>query len=251
MLEKGPKFAGDQLFDGLGSFEHSQYFPYWLNIAVDRSTAFVFGVTDSPLRRSGRMRPEQKRKRARLEEAFPPPDPRAVRHGTAELLGIVRPYLDLSRTRFVSDEHPAYPPALRDAELGEIEHLRISGSAQRTASNPLFEINLVDATIRHGSSNQKRETIAFNKRRQAGLERAWIWLVWRNYMAPRRVKSKEPPPAVLAQIARRALTFEEIFGRRILQDEVALPEVLRRQVRRDVVTPRIGKNRVHEAVFVQ
>jgi hypothetical protein len=103
--------------------------------------------------------------------------------------------------------------------------------------------------IRHGNSSQKRETIAFNKRRQAGLERAWLLLVWRNYLAPRRVKSNGPSPAELAGICDRRLTFAEIFERRIFPQEVALPEVWRRQVARRVETPAVGRNRTHAARY--
>jgi transposase-like protein len=248
-LAPAPPLGGDVLFDGLGTFEHSQYWPYWLNVGVQQETSFVLGFTESALRRSGRMRPSQKRKREELEARFGRPDPQAIRRGTAELLQSIRPYLDLRRTRLVSDESRWYPPAIRDAGLGDLEHKQVSGSLQRTPKNPLFEINLADMMIRHGNSSQKRETIAFNKRRQAGLERAWIWAAWRNFMCPRRIKRPGPTPAQLAGVASRRLTFEDIFEWRLLPEAVSLPAPWGRQVQRAIDTPVIGPNTRHRARY--
>ena len=247
-LRNGPLFTGDLLFDGLGTFEHSQYWPYWLNLALNGGTSFIFGVTDSPLRRSGTMKPHQRRKRAILEQTYGRPDPRAVRRGTAELLAAIKPFLDMSASRLVSDRHRDYPLAIRDAGLTSLPHETVSGSDQRTAANPLFEINLADMSIRHGQSTQKRETIAFSKRRQGGIERAWLWLIWKNYMAPRRAKRRNgATPAMLANIADRRLGFDDIFGRRILAREVELPAPWARQVAREVFTPAVGRNRTNDA----
>lgn len=248
-LSGARRFSGDVLFDGLGTFEHSQYWPYWLNVAVHRETSFVFGFTESALRRSGTMRPSQRRKRADLEARFSRPHPQAIRRGTAELLQSIRPFLFESGTRLVSDESRWYPPAIRDAELGHLAHLRVPSSLQRTPMNPLFEINLADMMLRHGNSSQKRETIAFNKRRQAGLERAWIWALWRNFMASRREKRPGDTPAQLAGVATRRLTFEEIFEWRELPEAVSLPEPWDRQIQRKILTPVVGKNTTHDAEF--
>lgn len=195
------------------------------------------------------MRPGQKEKRALLEARYGRPDRRSIRVGTAELLRAIGRFLDPKLSRFVSDEHRAYPSAIRDAGLGQLPHLRVPGSAQRTAMNPLFEVNLADMSIRHGNSSQKRETIAFNKRRQAGLERAWLWAIWKNYMAPRRVKSNGASPAMLAGIRDQRLTFDEVFSKRIFPRDVALPDAWGRQAGRRVETPAVGRNRTHTAVY--
>lgn len=246
-LRCGSRFEGDLIFDGLGTFEHSQYFPLWLNLAVHRDTSFMFGFTESPIRRSGMMRPAQKRKRERLEAVYGKRNgPNEIRRGTAELLSSIRPFLDDGTTRLLSDEHGAYRPAIRDAGLGHLPHLRVPGSAARTAANPLFEINLADMLLRHTQSSQKRETIAFNKRRQAGLERAWAMLIHRNYMGARRAKRPGPTPAMLAGITDRALTFEDIFTERIFPSSVQVPPPWQKQIRRDILTPQVGRNTLHE-----
>jgi transposase-like protein len=235
-LAKAPKLTGGLCFDGFASFEYAQYFPYWMNLGVHKETSFVLGFTESPQRRRGTMTPRQKRRRAELEDEYGTPDGDAVEVGTRELLESVRPFFDLTKTTLVSDLCPFYPAAVRDAGFEGVPWTQVPGRAARTTDNPLFEINLADLLIRHGNSSQKRETIAFNKRRQAGLERAWLWATWRNYMRPRNVKEKDDPPAVQAGLQPRALGFEDIFGTRIFGWRQNTPAAWDRQLRRDVET---------------
>ena len=75
-----------------------------------------------------------------------------------------------------SDEHPAYPRALRRLAGYAIRHERTPSVAARTAGNPLFPVNLLDLLLRHNSAHHKRETIAFTKRHQAVIERAALLL---------------------------------------------------------------------------
>ena len=65
------------VLDGFRSFEHSQYWPFELNLLVGTSH-YVYGFSDAELRRSGSLRPAQRAKRARLEAAHGRPDPRAT-----------------------------------------------------------------------------------------------------------------------------------------------------------------------------
>ena len=103
--------------------------------------------------------------------------------------------------------------------------------------------------IRHDSSNQKRETIAFNKRRQSGLEKAWIWATWRNYMRRRFVKRPSPTPAMLAELAEKPLAFEDIFDERIFDWKVPVAPAWAKQIARDIVTLDLEVNRRHRLVF--
>jgi len=245
------ELQGTLLFDGLGTFEHSQFFPYWLNAAVHAETSFALAFTDSPLRRSGNMTPGQRRRRAALEQRFGRPPRRSIEIGTAALLETLRPYLDESGIVLRSDEHPAYPLAIRRAGLAHLPHRVTPGTDARTPLNPLFEINLTDLILRHTGSHLKRETIAFSRRRQAALEKAAIWAVHRNYMRPRRVRRPSgPSPAMLVGLADHRMSFDEIYGRRIFPDEVDLPTVIASQVKREIRTVALrGKHRLHDRKY--
>jgi transposase-like protein len=251
-LSKARKFSGRLLFDGLWSFEVSLNFPYWLNVALHDQTDFVFGFTDSPLRRSGTMTARQKRSRWGAESAHGRPDPRAIRKGTAALLAAVLPYYDRTRVEFVSDEHKAYPLAIRDAAAVGIPHVTVSSKQMRTRSNPLYAINLADNLLRHTQANHKRETIAFNRRRQAALEKGWMWAVKRNYMTRRRAKMRRGEarsPAQLAGVASEMLEFKDIFTRRIFSHEVDLPAIWNEHVARNVSTAAIANPRRHSLAY--
>ncbi len=239
------KLSGGVVFDGFASFEYAQYFPYWLNVAVHQESSFTLGFTESPHRRRGTMTAAQRRKRADLERELGTPPRDSVESGTADLLDAIRDFFDLAKSRLISDLCPFYPAAVAAAGWGGVPWERVPGRRSRTPDNPMHEINLTDLLIRHGSSNQKRETIAFNKRRQAGLERGWLWAIWRNFMRPRHIKTRTPPPAVQAGLVARPLTFEEIFGKRLFGWRVPLPRTWERQIRRTIETavyPRYRKN---------
>ncbi|HEB90003.1 MAG TPA: IS1 family transposase, partial [Deltaproteobacteria bacterium] len=166
------------VLDGFRTFEHSQYWPFDLNLLIGPSH-YVYGFNDAPLRRSGTMRPAQKAKRARLEEEHGRPDPQATRRSIQELVARIVP--PGARATIRSDEHHAYVQALRRLPDRRFHHERTSSKAHRTPRNPLFPVNLADLLLRHSSANHKRETLAFSKRRQAALYQAAIWVVWRNY----------------------------------------------------------------------
>lgn len=104
------------VIDGFETFEWSQYFPYHHNVAVDVASGYFLYHTDSPLRRKGRMTGAQAARRRALEAELGKPDPKAIQMGVRELLSAI-----LSKKRPVtirSDDHPAYPRAIRSRSWG-------------------------------------------------------------------------------------------------------------------------------------
>ena len=203
------------VLDGFRSFEHSQYWPMDLNLLVGTSL-FVYGFNDAELRRSGTMRPVQRVKRALLEKRYGRPDPQATRKRVEELLRRVIPPRGSVVLR--TDEHLAYPRAIRRLPDRQIRHEQTSSKEARTTRNPLFAVNLSDLLIRHSSANHKRETIAFSKRRQSALYRMAVWAVWRNYMKDRSENRRVGPPAKRLGIVRRPLEVREILARRLFPE---------------------------------
>jgi transposase-like protein len=217
------------VIDGLETFEHSQYFPFHLNEAVGSKSWFIYGFTDSPLRRKGRMTPEQHQRREELEAALGCPDPKAVEKGILQLLRSVW----IPRTAPVqvclhSDEHPAYERALgtfrKERPEITIEHQQTSSKKRRTTSNPLFPVNLVDLLLRHSGANHRRETIAFSKRRQGACERGAVFMVWRNWVKRRREKEAGKTTAMEAGLAARQLQWSDVLRRRLFVTHHELSE---------------------------
>lgn len=207
------------VLDGFRTFEHSQYWPMDLNWLIGASH-YVYGFNDAELRRSGTMRPSQSKKRQRLEQQYGRPDPQATRKRVEELLRRVVPPHGSVLIR--SDEHRAYPQAMRRLRDRSFRHETTSSRASRTTQNPLFPVNLADLLLRHSSANHKRETIAFSKRRQGALYRAAIWVVWKNYIKSRSENRRDAPPAKALGLIRRALTVPEILGERLFPDRARI-----------------------------
>jgi transposase-like protein len=199
------------VLDGFRSFEYGQYWPFDVNLLVGRSH-FVYDFQDAELRRSGTMTPYQRHKRTRLEERHGRPDPQATRKSVQAVLTRGLPpgsIVDLD-----TDEHRAYPQALKRLPDRTIRHRTTSSKARRTPRNPLFPANLGDLLIRHTSANQKRETIAFSKRRQGALYRIAIWAAVRNYVKPTSVRRGSPPPGVAVGAITRAWTVPQLLRER-------------------------------------
>jgi hypothetical protein len=224
------------VIDGFVTYEFSQYTPFELHLAVGSRSHFLYGFTDSELRRSGRMSPRQRRRRTQLERRFGRPPPRAAERAMANLLAVVLP--PGSTQRIDSDDHPAYPRALRRLAGRRIRHRVTSSRVPRTPRNPLFPVNLMDLLIRHSSANHKRETIAFSKRRQSAVERLAIFQVWRNTMKSLSERRQDATPA------------DDVLAKRLFPTRIRLPAALEPYYRRSVPTrhlPRIHQHRLQYA----
>ncbi len=246
-LMHGAPPVRDLVIDGFVSFELSQYFPFHHHLAVEKDTDFFAYFTDSPVRRSGTMTKQQKRRREELERQHGRPDPGAVRKDVRELLEVV--IGGQYEVLIHSDEHRSYPAAMRGV-APHIRHQVTSSRAHRGAQNELWEINLLDLVIRHSSANHKRETIAWSKRRQGSSDRLAILLVWRNYMQGRREKSRSSPtPAMVRGMTDHKLTAAEILEERLFVTRIELPLRWNRYYRREVRTKALPRQREHRLKY--
>ena len=242
-----PQVMEPLVLDGFESFEYSQYFPFHFNVLVGKHSHFFYLFTDSPLRRKGRMTERQRLRRAQLEHALGRPDPRSIQKEVEELLRLTlanSPTLTLH-----SDDHPAYPRALRALAHLTVQHHVTPSTDRRTPQNPLFPVNLLDLLIRHGGANHKRETIAFSKRRQGAIERLAILQVWRNFVRPFSKRRRGPTPAQRAGVMDRRLEVKVLLGRRLFASRIRLPERLERYYRRGTQTAALRANRSHRLQY--
>ena len=233
--------------DGFESFEFSQYHPVYFNLAAGQHTHYFYAFTDAELRRKGRMTEAQRRRRALLEARRGRPDPRAIELETAALLHLVAP--SPQRLELHTDDHRAYPRALRRLPHLEVRHRVTSSRARRTSRNPLFPVNLLDLLIRHCGANHKRETIAFSKRRQAAAERLAILLVWRNYLKSFSERRRDATPAMRLGLMGRAVTVEELLARRLFPSQIQLPERLAAYYWRRIHTRAIPRGAPHRSSY--
>ena len=256
-LERTEGFKIDErvVVDGFESFEYSQYFPFHLNVAAGQRSWFLYDFTDSPLRRKGRMSPEQKRRREEQERTLGRPDPKAIEKAMAELIRSLCRHVPVGgRLHLESDEHPAYPRALKrlrqDEECPpecEIVHSVTPSILARTFRNPLFAVNLTDLLLRHSHANHHREALAFSKRRMDAISRASLFQVWRNFIKRRRENGDEQTAAMLLGLADARLGWPEVLRLRLFPDRQTLEEWRLTYYRHRVRTQALGdRQRFHD-----
>ena len=231
------------VLDGLRSFESGQYWPFDANLLVGPSH-YVYGFNEAELRRSGRLKPSQRCKRAELEARFGRPEGHATRKAVEELIArVVPPGVPLE---LWSDEHKAYPIAIRRLGDRDISHRTISSRASRTPSNPLFPVNLADLLLRHTGANHKRETIAFSKRRQGAMYRVAIWAVWRNLMKSRSERRRDETPAQQLGITPHRSTVRDVLRIRLFASRIELGTWPKACYERRIPTRRIQGRPPHQ-----
>ena len=247
LAERAPRGPIEEplVVDGFESFAYSQYHPLYLNLVVGAHSHFVYGFTLSHLTRKGRMTAGQLKRRARIEREDGRPDPRAIELGTYEALRMAMPAPQAVVIR--SDEHKAYPRALRRlrAHGHEVIHEMTSSKEARTTGNPLFPVNRLDLLLRHNCAEHKRETIAFAKRHQTVVERA-AWLIWwLNHEKPFSERHGGGTPAMRLGLAKRPVRLREMLRGRLFPSRIALTEEWARYYRGEVRTARIKNERRH------
>ncbi|MFM8559193.1 MAG: hypothetical protein ACKOC6_06270, partial [bacterium] len=220
---------------------NSQDPPLSQTLGVGAPSHRVYAFTHSPLRRKGRMTAGQRKRRAALESEDGRPDPRAIELGTHRALALAARQPQALVVR--SDEHAAYPRALRRLAGYRVVHERTNSKEARTARNPRVPVNRLDLLLRHSSANHKRETIAFSKRHQSVVERAAWLIAWLNLVKPFSERHGGGTPAQRAGTAQRPYTVRELLHRRLFKAHIRLPEEYSAYHEGTVRTPRIRNER--------
>jgi transposase-like protein len=246
-LHRPKKILEPLAADSFESFEFSQFFPTSFHVAAGKVSHFFYGFTDTELRRKGTMTRKQRQKREELEASLGRPNPRSVENDFAHLLHVVAP---AEQQLFLhTDQHQAYPRAVRKLKHLKVSHETISSRAARTTDNPLFAINLLDLLIRHGSANHKRETIAYSKRRVCAAERLAIFLVWRNWLRPASIQKGGNTPAMRLGLINHRVEVEELLDRRYFPSLIELPKRWSEYYAKTIATRAIPNGRVHQLKF--
>ena len=222
------KLTEDVAYDGFETFTHSQFSPCYINTAVGSQSMFIYHNTFSPLNRKGRMTDEQKIKNRAL----------ILKHGHyprdsvfEETIYIMKNLSSIGSGRTLySDEHKSYGRAVRSFDF-KMNHQKISSRRRRDPSNPLFPINHLHLLYRHFLSSQKRETISFQKNEAALFEKIQLMKIYRNFMSTKFVRKNsydphahEWSPAMYVGLAKKVLSFEEVFGTRRLKSQLKLDQ---------------------------
>ena len=186
-LTSALRVSEDLVADGFESFCVSQYYPNNIHLLAGRHSQFLYHLNYVTIRRKGRMRAEQKRKRTALERLYSAPY-RGIELSFKELLDRL---LDLSKGRLTlfSDEKRDYGLALKG--IGGICHRTISSRRERTYANPLFAVNYLDRQIRKDLKEHVRETVCFSRNVCNSMERLVLYSLYHNYLKAYRAKLRK------------------------------------------------------------
>lgn len=246
-MEEETVLLEDLVADGFESFDRSQYFPNNIALVVGKESQHIYSFSHCTLRRKGRMTRSQKAKRAMLEASY-----RAPRGGAEKSLSEALKPLSTkwSRSffpelRLFTDEHRAYPRAIEASGLGSdggLVHETRSSRAPRTIDNDLFAVNYIDRELRKDKAEYHRESTCFVRNVANGLERLSLYLVWHNYLKPRRVKERGVIRHVHAEYAgapfgRAKWKFTELFVQRAFLSRLVVPEWVEKVWKRLNPTP--------------
>lgn len=238
-------------FDGLVSFDRSQYLPNDVGISITASSRYALGLSHATTRRSGRMTPAQKVKRARIDTAAsfePGPLERSFFSHLDMLLAEQRQARDRPLV-LVTDKKLEYVRALRAHplyrgrdEAHPLVHSRVSSTLPRTASNPLFASNYYDREVRKDLAQHRRETACFARNPANGMARMLAHLVYHNYEKPHLVNGKTISSTTSAEVAGIARSLisrlrKAMFSRRFFLSHLELKGIDRALWEKEVYDP--------------
>jgi hypothetical protein len=213
--------------------------------AVGHGSWFVYAVDPAPHRRGGRLTPAQRLKLA--TRSRPAPARGSVRRSFERTLDVLLETVSSNTTlAIITDDHPAYRVAVAShPQASRIAH-RIypnpprgpKGSPRspeaRARDEAMYPVDQLHALIRHSCAHHRRETIAFARRINAALERAFLLVVWRNFVKwSSERKPDRSTPAMKLGLATEPWTWSRVLARRLFPTRERVPRPWTRVYARD------------------
>lgn len=229
----------DVCFDGLVSFDDSQYFPSDIGLSITADSRFILAASHATTRRSGSMSQSQKEKRDELyaDCVF---ERKAIERS-------FRQHLDmLTDERTITKEAPLiirtdlkkeYGRALRthrlyrnQSEERRVGRIMVSSKLARNFQNPLFASNYLDREIRKDQANHRRESTCHSRSAANTMSRLYSYLVWHNYRKRYLIKAPVFNIETAAEVAGIDRALQErmrrkMFGRRAFLSHLDLQEI--------------------------
>jgi hypothetical protein len=247
------------VFDHFETFEFTQDYPFGVGTPVGENSWFVYGLDPAPHERAGRRTPAQmKRLLSRPKRAM-----RGRRAGSThrvlDLLLPLRPPGGI--LSLLCDAHTNYPRALaQHPERRWIRMRRYANPERGPRGSPrsreaierdraMFPVDLLHKILRHTLAHHRRETIAFARRINAGMERLFVTAVWRNFVKKRTERKVcASTPAMFLGITDARWNWKRVLSRRLFYDRIKLPGTWPQLYCRDWTTPLLASNARHRLI---
>jgi hypothetical protein len=259
-LSRLPSLDEPVSYDHFETFVYGQDFPLGVGTAVGHRSWFVYDLEPAPHGRRGRLSPRQKTRQRENRRRWGAPPRGAYRRSVERLLERLLPLVPADRPLvLLSDDHPAYAPAVKRHRQGHrVLHRAFRNPARGPNGSPrtpearrrdeaLFPVDLLHALLRHSNAHHRRETIAFSRRANALIERGHLTALWRNFVKRRSERRTEAEtPAMRLALACGPWTWSRILTRRLFPWRERIPPGWEEVYRREIVTPQVGRNLRHE-----
>jgi transposase-like protein len=246
-------------FDHFETFQYCQEMPLGINTPVGAGSWFIYDLDPVPHRRGGKMTAARK---AKLQEqierwgGIPTGSYRKSAFSVVKrLLGKVPADAELE---LISDDHPTYRPAVREACRGRRFIHRVyanpdpeakkgpRGRQARVRNAAMFPVDQLHHLLRHSDASHKRETIAFGRRANAILLRCFLFIVWRNFIKDRSErKPTRTTPAMKLGLTQELWSWATVLSRRLFPGRLKVPRRWMKFYRQELLTPAVGTNQRH------
>jgi hypothetical protein len=200
--------------------------------AVGARSRYVYDIDPAPHRGSGR-RPDRKQD----HEATARGTMSYVRSIKRSVSGLIPHLSEGQKLVLRVDGRLDYRVALRDPALGSRVTLEAFPNPERgpkgTPRSPeamrrdlaMFPVDQWHQLLRHSCSDHKRETIAFGRRLESILGRAYLMAVWKNFIKARSERAPDrTTPAMRLGLTDRRWRFERILARRLFKHREPVSE---------------------------
>ena len=108
-------------------------------------------------------------------------------------------------------------------------------------------VDLLHKIIRHTLAQERRETIAINRRLNAAMERFALMAVWRNFVKRRSERNgRSPTPAQWIGLTDKRWSWQQVLSKRLFYGRSVLPDPWPTLYRRRWITPLLKTNAIHD-----
>jgi hypothetical protein len=197
-----------------------------IGTAVGARTWFVYGIDPAPHRGPGR-RPHQKKDDQLI------PARSYVASIRRAILGLLPKVPSETRLHAIVDGRVDYPAALKLRGLEDRVHLSVYLNPQRgpkgtprsseaiARDDAMYPVDALHQLIRHSHAEHKRETIAFGRRLESIMGRAYLGAVWKNFIKRRSERRPDPTtPAMRLGLADDRWRWERLLVRRLFPQRI-------------------------------
>ena len=251
------------VYDDFESFAWSQDNPFGLGTAVGSGSWFVYDLEAAPHAPSRRSALKAVKTRANSDDVTGKEHRQKgsyIRSTTSMLDRLLPKVPEGCDFELITDGHPAYPIAVAEHPLSDRIRHRIFPNPKRgpKGSPPTAEtvardqamapVDRLHSLLRHSHAHHHRETIAFGRRVNALMERAFLYAVWRNFLKSISENRPGETPAMRVGLAEQLWSWKRVLAQRLFAWRFSLSESWLRLYKRELITSAAVYNVPHTLV---